>query len=338
MGSGTRRQFIGGSLGALAIAAFGDAPRTLNERMQGEFAPVHDPSIIREGEWTYVFSTNTDLETGGFIPCRRSRDLVTWEKRGFVFDAIPAWAHRAVPGTKGIWAPDVSKVGDRYFLYYAVSTFGSNQSVIGLATNTTLDPAAPCSAWVDHGLVVRSRLHDRFNAIDPNLAVDRDGGYWLAWGSFWEGIKMARIDPATGKRFQGDSRLHSLARRSTVRGGPTAIEAPYIISRDDWYYLFVSFDQCCRGVDSTYFVACGRSRAITGPYVDADGRDLMDGGGSTVIQADARFKGPGHNSVLREGDRDWLVYHAYDAANAGIPTLRISPIYWTADQWPRARL
>jgi arabinan endo-1,5-alpha-L-arabinosidase len=336
VGWGSRRRFIGSTLGTLASLAIAEVPP--NPRMSGEFAPVHDPSIVREGEWYYVFSTNVGRETGGYIPCRRSRDLVTWEKCGFVFDAIPAWARAAVPGARGIWAPDISRVGDRFFLYYSVSTFGSNQSVIGLATNATLDPAAPGFEWRDQGLVVRSRPQDRFNAIDPNLAADRDGGYWLAWGSFWDGIKMARIDPATGKRPEGDAALHSLAWRPVAPGAASAIEAPFVISRGEWYYLFVSFDRCCRGVDSTYYVVCGRARRITGPYVDADGRALMEGGGSPVIRGDDRFHGTGHCAVLRDGDRDWLVYHAYDARNAGTPTLRISPLDWSQAGWPHARL
>jgi len=259
-------------------------------------------------------------------------------KCGFVFDTIPAWASEAIPRAKGIWAPDISRVGDRYFLYYAVSTFGSNQSVIGLATNATLDPASPDFKWVDQRLVLRSKFHDEFNAIDPNLVRDRDGNLWLTWGSFWSGIKLARIDPATGKRPEGDTKVLSIASRSPPRGTPDAIEAPYIVSHGDWYYLFVSFDLCCRGVDSTYFVACGRSRDITGPYFDVNGRSLMEGGGSIVIQGNERFHGTGHNAVLRDGDRDYLVYHAYDAQNAGIATLRVSPIYWTPDGWPRAQL
>jgi len=310
----------------------------INERMQGDFAPVHDPCIVEKDGTYFVFSTNTKADTRGFIPCRRSADLVSWERCGFVFSQVPGWAREAVPRTKGIWAPDISFFNGLYHLYYSVSTFGSNESVIGLATNKALDPAAPGFEWVDRGLVVQSRREDDFNAIDPNLFVGRDGCCWLSWGSFWGGIKLARIDPATGKREEGDAKIHSLASRPVKRGEPSAIEAPFIISRGDNHYLFVSFDFCCRGVNSTYFTVCGRSREVTGPYVDATGRPMMEGGGSVVVQGNERFKGTGHNAVLRDGDRDYLVYHAYDAQAGGTPTLRISPIYWTPDGWPRAQI
>jgi len=343
-----RRVFLGGSLLALAgmrsaiSRAEADSAGSINSRMQGDFAPVHDPCIIRQGDTYYVFSTSVKTDTAGFIACRRSRDLVSWERAGFVFTQIPEWARDAVPRTKGIWAPDISFFNGLYHLYYSVSSFGSNQSVIGLATNKTLDPAESGFEWMDRGLVVRSRLHDRFNAIDPNLFADADGKYWLAWGSFWDGIKMARIDPATGKRLENDDKMLALAWRPVSRGAPSAIEAPFIIARGEYHYLFVSFDLCCRGVNSTYFVVCGRSRDVAGPYVDVNGRPMTEGGGSIVIQGDARFKGTGHNAVLRDGEgaseRDYLVYHAYDAGHDGTPTLRISPIYWTPDGWPRAQL
>jgi len=313
------------------------AAGSLNERMQGDIEPVHDPCIIKQGDSYYVFSTNTKKDTEGFIACRRSRDLVSWERAGYVFTQIPEWAHDAVPSAKGLWAPDISFFNGEYHLYYSASSFGSSNSVIGLATNRTLDPSAPGFGWVDQGLVMRSRAHDKFNAIDPNLIGDRDGKYWLSWGSFWSGLKMFRIDPATGKRAEGEE-MYALASRAPSRGAPNAIEAPFIISRGDFYYLFASYDFCCRGAKSDYFVACGRSRDITGPYVDVNGKSLMEGGGSVVIQGNERFKGTGHSAVLHDGDRDYLVYHAYDAEQKGTPTLRISPIYWTPDGWPRAQL
>lgn len=334
-----RRVFVGGSL--LALAGIGRAiaqAGSINARMQGDFSPVHDPCVIKQGDAYYLFSTSVKTDVGGFVSCRRSRDLVTWERVGFVFAQIPEWARDAAPRTKGIWAPDISFFNGLYHLYYSVSSFGSNQSVIGLATNRTLDPAESGFEWIDRGLVVQSRLHDRFNAIDPNLFADRDGKYWLSWGSFWDGLKMARIDPATGKRLENEGKMHSLAWRPVARGAPSAIEAPFLISHGDYYYLFASFDFCCRGVNSTYFVVCGRSRDVTGPYADVNGRSMLEGGGSIVIHGDARFKGTGHNAVLRDGERDYLVYHAYDAEHGGTPTLRISPIYWTPDGWPRAQL
>lgn len=334
-----RRAFVSGSLLALAgldrVAA--QAVASINSRMQGDFAPVHDPCIIKQSDTYYVFSTTSRGDAGGFIACRRSRDLVSWEKAGFVFAELPEWAREAVPRAKGIWAPDISFFNGHYHLYYSISSFGSNHSAIGLATNRTLDQADPAFGWVDRGLVVQSRQHDRHNAIDPNLFVDREGRHWLSWGSFWDGLKMTRIDPATGKRL-GDDPLLSLAWRPVARGEPSAIEAPFIVARGDYYYLFASFDFCCRGAKSTYFVVCGRSREVTGPYVDVNGRSMMEGGGSIVIQGDARFKGTGHNAFLRDGERDYLVYHAYDTENTGTPCLRISPIHWTTDGWPRAML
>ncbi len=334
-----RRAFLGGSMAALAgiRSALAQTTGSINERMQGDFAPVHDPCIIKHGDTYYVFCTTSRGDAGGFVACRRSRDLVSWEKAGFVFAQVPEWAREAVPGTRGIWAPDISFFNGLYHLYYSVSTFGSNHSVIGLATNKTLDPAGPGFEWVDRGLVVQSRKHDRFNAIDPNLFVDREGKHWLSWGSFWDGLKMARVDPATGKPLD-DGKFVSLASRPVARGEPSAIEAPFIISRGDYYYLFASFDFCCRGAKSTYFTVCGRSRDVAGPYVDVNGRPMIEGGGSIVIQGDERFKGTGHNAYLRDGERDYLVYHAYDTEQKGTPTLRISPIHWTPDGWPRAQL
>jgi arabinan endo-1,5-alpha-L-arabinosidase len=335
-----RRAFLGG-LGLIVTgfrSAVAQAAASINERMQGDFAPVHDPCIIKQGDTYYIFSTSVKADTGGHVACRRSRDLVNWERAGFVFAQVPQWARDDVPGTKGIWAPDISFFNGLYHLYYSVSTFGSNTSVIGLATNKTLDPAAPGFEWVDRGLVVKSRKDDNYNAIDPNLAVDRDGKYWLSWGSFWSGLKLARIDPATGKLVEAEDKMHSLASRRVAPGEPDPIEAPFIISHGSFYYLFASFDFCCRGAKSNYYVACGRAREITGPYLDATGRSLLEGGGSVVIQGNERFKGLGHNAVLHEGHRDYLVYHAYDAEQEGKPSLRISPIDWTPDGWPRAQL
>jgi arabinan endo-1,5-alpha-L-arabinosidase len=310
----------------------------LNDRMSGDFAPVHDPCIIKSANTYHLFCTTSQPNASGFIACRTSNDLASWKLQGTVFKQIPSWARKAVPGTKGLWAPDISRVGNEYRLYYSCSTFGSNRSVIGLATNETLDSASPRYAWQDRGLVIESQRGDDFNAIDPNFIVDREGGHWLALGSFWSGIKLFPLDPGTGKPAAGDARKFSLAARPVPDQAPAAIEAPFLIDRGGYYYLFVSFDYCCQGRSSSYYIVVGRSKAIAGPYVGRDGKLMTDGYGTMLLRGNRRFRGPGHNAFLHDAGKDYLVYHAYDQSHDGRPVLRISPVTWSADGWPQVSL
>jgi len=325
---------LGLSAGVWSKARADQTPATLNDRLAGDLSPVHDPCIIKQGHTYHLFSTGQAHDPTGLLPWRTSQDLVNWQLQGRVFDEIPKWAQQAVPGTRGTWAPDIAYFNGQYHLYYSCSTFGSNHSVIGLVTNKTLDRSAKDFNWEDRGLVVKSARGDDFNAIDSSHLIDRDGTHWLCLGSFWSGIKMFPLDPATGKPFPNDSRKYSLASRPAPENAPGAIEAPFMIERNGYYYLFTSFDYCCRGASSSYYIVVGRSRDVTGPYVGRDGKSQMDGYGTVVIQGNRRFRGPGHQAILRDGDRDYLVYHAYDAERDGRPTLRIAPIEWTADGWP----
>lgn len=238
------------------------AGESINARMTGDIAPVHDPCLIKEGGTYYVYGTSMPGSPG--ITLHTSPDLIHWTSRGALFDAVPSWAQTLVPGTRGMWAPDVSRFSGGYRLYYAVSTFGSNRSVIGLATNSTLDPAAAGYRWLDHGLVLMSHEGGDFNAIDPNRFVDREGRSWLIYGSFWGGIRMRRLDSTTGKLAAGEPRAHPLARRPEPTGAPDPIEGAFMFERNGYYYLFASYDYCCKGIRSTYYTAYGRSREVTG--------------------------------------------------------------------------
>lgn len=305
------------------------APRVL----EGD-TRTHDPAMIRQDTTYYVFSTGDERGLNeGNIQIRTSSDLVHWELIGTVFEKIPSWIGKEIVGfPPNLWAPDISYFNGKYHLYYAGSRFGSNNSVIGLATNVTLDPASPDYAWIDEGMVIRSRTSDNWNAIDANLSFDTEGVPWLAFGSFWDGIKMRRIDPNTGKLAPEDETLYSLASRG---GGP--IEAPAIVYRDGYYYLFVSFDLCCRGVNSTYKIMVGRATSITGPYSDRDGKLMSLGGGHLVLEGNDRYRGPGGQSVYLDGEVYRLVYHAYDTSAGGIPQLQIRDLAWTSDGWPTVR-
>ena len=319
-------------LAASCHADSGDpGPRMLS--LEGDLR-VHDPAIMREGEAFYAFSTGGGRR-GGIVPIRRSADLLKWELCGQVFETMPAWVAGEIPGARGIWAPDISFFNGKYHLYYTVSTFGKNTSAIGLATTKTLEPDTPDCKWADHGLVIRSTQDkDDWNAIDANIAIEEDGKVWLSFGSFWSGIKMRRIDPATGKLSAEDTTLYSLAQRPRGLGGANgAVEAPFIVHNDGFWYLFVSFDICCRGVDSTYRIMVGRSRKITGPYEDQAGTSMLEGGGVLVLEATTDdWKGPGHCAVLQDGWGDYLVFHAYHG-RTGRAELKISPLLWE-NGWP----
>jgi arabinan endo-1,5-alpha-L-arabinosidase len=292
---------------------------------EGAVRGVHDPCIINAGGTYYLFST------GPGIPIRRSSDLFHWQRADRVFDVNPAWFAQEVPGARWIWAPDIVWFGGEYHLYYSVSTFGSNRSCIALATNRTLDPASPNYKWIDRGPVLRSSTRDDYNAIDPNVVFDLEQKPWLVFGSYWSGIKLTRLDAGSGKLVDPDH-LTPLASRPGIK----AVEAPFLIRRHGFYYLFVSFDQCCRGVSSTYHIVVGRSPALTGPYLDRQGRSLLDGGGTTLVESGGRVRGPGHCAVLSEGGKDWLVHHFYDADREGVQTLQIRPLRWDDEGFPIA--
>lgn len=337
----TRRQFLrsGAVIGAgvglsLGLPAAAQTPPTetptkqdMHLNLTGRIRQVHDPVIIKEGEIYYSFCTGSGLAS------RRSPDLLEW---GItfppnVFARVPAWALEKIPGATNMWAPDISFYNGLFHLYYSVSTFGSNRSVIGLATNKTLNFDSDDFKWVDQGLVVETTGAENYNAIDPNLILDDDQVPWLAFGSFWSGIKMRRLDFDTGKLSPEDDTVYNLAQRSVNSG---SVEAPFIIKRGDFYYLFVSFDFCCQGANSTYNVRVGRSETVTGPYIDRDGVEMLRGGGTQVTFPTDRWKGPGHNAILHEDGVDYIVYHAYDADNMGVSTLRIAPLTWDNDGWP----
>ena len=281
---------------------------------------VHDPSMVRTANGTYyLFSTSDGIEI------RTSTDRIHFTRDGSVFPNGVSWAS-AYGDITDPWAPDVSYHNGKYWLYYAVSSFGSNHSAIGLATSSS---AAPGS-WTDQGLVYSSQTTDNYNAIDPALMVDTSGRWWLSFGSFWSGIKMIQIDPSTGKQASSNTTRYSIAERSS----PDAEEAGYIYPHGGYYYLFASFDYCCQGVNSTYRIMVGRSASPTGPYTDETGTSMMSGGGTQILATHGNVIGPGGQSVMHDSDGDVLVYHYYAADLNGTPELGINLLGWTTGGWP----
>jgi len=316
-------------LPAAALFAAGANPtpdaEALLARLGKRDARVHDPSTIvkcRDEYWVFA--------TGMGLVSYHSKNLVHWESGGRVFTDLPPWITQVVPGQRGhFWAPDVIWHDGRYLLYYAVSAFGKRTSAIALATNPTLDPADPAHHWTDAGVVVQTDENDNFNAIDPSVFRDTDGKLWLAFGSFWSGIKLIELDPATGGRLAPASPIYPLAWHESI-------EAACLYRHGEFYYLFVNWGLCCRGVKSTYEIRVGRSKQVTGPYLDREGRDLLHDGGSVFMATDGPFIGPGHVGILEENGRFWVSVHFYDGTRNGAPTLAIRPLTWSADGWPLA--
>lgn len=281
---------------------------------------MHDPSIIQEGNTWYTFGTG--LNENGLRVIRSDDDGSSWYRTPNIFQTPLSWWSSYVPNHESNqWAPDAKYFNGRYWVYYSVSTFGSNTSLIGLVSTTSITSGT----WRDNGLVIRSTSSNNYNAIDGDLVIDANGDPWLSFGSFWSGIKLTKLDSSTMKPTGS---LYSIASRSNNGG---AIEAPNITYRDGYYHLFVSFDNCCQGLNSTYKIAYGRSTNITGPYYDKNGVNMMNGGGTILDSGNADWVGPGHQDVY---NNNVIVRHAYDANDNGTPKLLINDLYWDSAGWP----
>jgi arabinan endo-1,5-alpha-L-arabinosidase len=304
---------------------------------------VHDPVMIRQDSTYYIFCT------GYGISMWSSTDMVHWKREKPVFEKAPDWVNDVVPGFKNhFWAPDISYYNGLYYLYYAVSAFGKNTSAIGLATSPTLHTDDPAYKWTDRGLIIRSIAgKTNWNAIDPNVITDKKGQPYLAFGSFWGGIKLVKLKKdrmSVGGSIDDlptiATRLHnpSTANPPAVDGNPVdaggnAIEAPFIFRKGNYYYLFASIDYCCKGPQSTYKMIIGRSENVTGPYIDKNGVAMEKGGGTLLLQGDDNWYGVGHDAVYTFDGRDYLIFHGYDAHDKGISKLRIEKLDWR-DGWP----
>jgi arabinan endo-1,5-alpha-L-arabinosidase len=340
-------------------AASGNAPAAAQGRppMAAVGVPVlgmpfvHDPStVVRFHGRYYVFST------GRGAPFYSSPDGETWTREGSVFQQIPDDVHSAVPKNNGtdVWAPDIIRVNGQFYLYYAVSSWGSFQSALGLATNPVLDPKDPAYKWTDRGVVVSSNGAEDLNAIDPGVIHAPDGTLWLCYGSYHGSIRITQLDPKTG-----------LALKPDELGAPVATaresEASDIIFHDGYYYLFVNHGSCCKGRNSEYNIRVGRARTIAGPYLDKHGDALAKGGGSLFLAAHDHRIGPGHfgrlldydstgrdptsrNSNEADGGPDgadagperFSVHYEADLTRNGRSVLDIRPLLWSSDGWPVA--
>lgn len=271
---------------------------------------IHDPSTIMECEGKYyTFGTGG----GGLI----SEDGWTWN----------GGAER--PG--GGAAPDAVKIGDRYLIAYSATGGGLGGGHAGRVLtmwNKTLDPKSPDFKFTEPIEVAHSLDDEDCDAIDAGLLLDpTDGRLWLSYGTYFGFIRIVELDPKTGKRVEGNKEIN------------VAIdcEATTLMYRDGWYYLLGTHGTCCDGPNSTYNIVVGRSRSVTGPYIDNVGRDMLEGGGKLVIAAGERKTGPGHfgRFVVADGVEKMSYHYEADFDQGGRSVLAIRPLLWK-NGWPVA--
>lgn len=325
----------------LGLTAFAqsnnNAPRRRNFNAETTDPDAHDP-VMAKGEDGRYYCFMTGMNVGVIS----SADMKTWKREPSALRQTPQWARDSVPGYNGhTWAPDISYHNGLWHLYYSCSTFGKNTSAIGLAVNKTLDPKSPDFGWEDRGMVIASHgRQNNWNAIDPNLIVTPEGQPYLFYGSFWDGIQLVRLSKSD---FQTpETKPVTVARRrgrkpdgnsQRVVTGDNAIEAPFVLKHGDYYYLFVSFDYCCRGANSTYKTVYGRSKNVEGPYLDKEGKEMEYGGGTLLYGPNDDFFGIGHSSAYEWDGQAYFVAHGYDKAKNGASKLFIRPMNFDKDGW-----
>ena len=271
---------------------------------------THDPGITKESIWWLG-----ETSTAGGIAIKYSADGKAWTQGVPIFGSGLSWWTAYNGNTASTWAPDISRFNSKTNVFYAVSTFGSTKSAIGLAQATSM----ATGDWVDKGIIVSSVAGASVNAIDPSFVTSSSGTPYLTYGSWGNGIYITQLNSSTLKPTGNAYRI------ATASGG---LEGANIVYNGDYYYLFASKGICCAGASSTYYIVYGRSTSITGPYLDKSGVDLKNAGGTVFESSDSAYAGSGGQSVAN----GVIARHRYAKSN-GASILFISDLNFSGG-WP----
>jgi arabinan endo-1,5-alpha-L-arabinosidase len=308
---------------------------------------VHDPAIIKEGDYYYAYSTDAgygiDVRPG--LQIRKSKDLVEWTYVGWVFNSLPALGSAFITSGGGtpfnsLWAPCIIKAGSEFRLYYSLSSALPRLSVIGLATATS-----PQGPWTEKGIVVVSKNDavTQTNAIDPSVVVTNTGEYWMVYGSAWDGIYSLKLNAVTGLAFTDGDKGTRIANRGFTAGKYNGnIEGADIIYNAalNKYYLFIAYDW----LETKYNVRVMKGDHPNGPFYDFNGTDANTNAdhGPMIIapykfSGHSGYQGTAHSTTFSDGNGQYFIAHqARPGSDKYFMNLHVRKLFWTADGWPVA--
>ncbi len=278
------------------------AVRTYENPVIGGFHP--DPSVCRVGEDHYLVCSSFEYFPG--VPLFHSRDLVHWRQIGNVLDR-PGQLELPddLPASAGIYAPTIRHHDGRF---YVITT---NVAAGGTFLVSAEDPRGPWSdpVWID------------LPGIDPDLAWDDDGSCWCAVA----GVRVARIDPATGKVLEGPLPAWS----GTGLQHP---EAPHLYRIGAWWYLMLAEG----GTGHGHGVSIARARSPRGPWEPAPDNPVLSHRGT-----DLPVQCTGHADLVRAADGTWWMVLLGTRPRGWFPEFHVlgretflTPVEWV-DGWPR---
>lgn len=270
-----------------------------------------DPSVIRVGQDYWATATSSGWAPQ--FPILHSRDLVNWEVAGSVFKQRPTWSDG------NYWAPEITHYRGRYFVYYVARKLGGARCI---AVATALKPTGP---YQDHGPLVCQRL----GSIDPMAVRDEHGWPYLVWKRGGNARNLPT--PILAQRLSKDG-LRLIGERTELIRNDAAweakvVEAPFILRRGNWFYMFYSGNDCC-SLECNYALGVARSPYLLGPWEKNPANPILKG--------NEAWKCPGHGSVVTDaGNRDYLLYHAYDRDSTYIGRqVLLDEVKWGVGQWP----
>lgn len=269
-----------------------------------------DPSVLCAAEGFYIYATNSG---GVNVPVLFTRHFETYEVLGDALPVLPLWAEAGFT-----WAPEVTRLGDSYRLYFTARLAGSGCQVIGVATART--PAGPFTAQPDPLVCMRPLG----GAIDPAVYVHGQDAYL-----YWKNDGNAAGLPTTlwGAELSEDG-LQLRGERIPLLGATEPwehglVEAPQVIEEQGVYHLIYS---CADFGNASYAVGHASGRTALGPFQKDSARPLL--------ASDDTRAGPGHSHAFKDQGGQWrLAYHAWPCGQVGYPHghrgLHVLPLHLT---------